>query len=49
MNGCYELPVRHKQGSGGPPQTFFVATCSEIDSNEIWLKKYNNYTILIFA
>ncbi len=31
--------VRHNRGSGVFPQNIFVATCSEIDSNAIWLKK----------
>ena len=25
-------------GSGGTPRQFFFVTCSEIDSNAIWLK-----------
>ncbi len=35
MNGLSKLPVG---GLGAFPQNIFVVTCSEIDSNAIWLR-----------
>ncbi len=42
----YQCAVRHNGGSGGLPPEIFVATCSEIDSNAIWLKKLQLYNCL---